>query len=106
VDRLIDEAKVWDYWPHRENLLAGYRGALDAPAATRALVSSVARWAHRRPSLAAALDHAPPLCAVEDLLLVHKGRLSAVRATEALRQTVREAAAGPAPNGDSDEAAA
>jgi hypothetical protein len=96
VDRLIDETKVWDYWPHREGLLVRHRG-LDEPTTARALVSSVAEWAHRRPVLAAALDHAPPVCAVEDLLLLHKGRLSAFGAAAALRQTIRDAAAGPLP---------
>jgi hypothetical protein len=90
VDRLIDETKVWDYWPHREGVLARHFGpGVDAASTARALVASVARWAGRRPSLAAALDHAPPLCAVEDLLLVHDGKLSAVRAVAMLREAMR-----------------
>jgi hypothetical protein len=91
VQRLIDEAKVWDFWPHRERVLAHLRDepGADAPAMARSLVSAVVHWARRRPSLAAALDHAPPLCAVEDLLLVHPGKLSAVRAAATLRQAQR-----------------
>jgi hypothetical protein len=115
VQRLIDETKVWDFWPHRASLLARYRGqpGLDGTAAVasaaaehgpsrgraeaspprlaESLVSAVAQWAYRRPSLAEALDHAPPVCAVEDLLLVHRGRLSATGAVAILRQAMKEA---------------
>jgi hypothetical protein len=41
--------------------------------------------------LAAALNHAPPACAVEDLMIIKDGRMAALRATNELSDIIREA---------------
>jgi hypothetical protein len=80
VDQLIDETKVWSYWPHREVM----------PCADDASVfTAVAAWARRCPKVAAAIDFAPPMCAVEDLLLVRRRQLSARNAVELLGASMR-----------------
>lgn len=60
VERLIDETKVWSFWAYRESARPG-----DITADIRA---GLAEWSDRHPALAAALDCAPPMCAVEDLV--------------------------------------
>jgi hypothetical protein len=93
VDQLIDETKVWAFWPYRDRWLAecrrrdGVNRELAISAATAALVS----WARRRPALAAALDFAPPICAVEDLMLLSHGQLSARATVARLTEVIREA---------------
>jgi len=97
VEQLIDEAKVWSYWPYREGWLDQYRRAPELTGATAAatLVAVVAEWARRNPRLAASLDHAPPMCAVEDLVLVSRGQLSARRAYLSLQEALPRAATAP-----------
>src|SRR5262249_1840236 len=97
VDHLIDETKVYRYWPYRTAWLRLYElePDLSASALLESLVSVVADWARCSPALAAALDHAPPVCAVEDLLVVSHGRISAVRAYEILVKVVRHALHAP-----------
>ncbi|MFD0742073.1 hypothetical protein ACFQ1L_09445 [Phytohabitans flavus] len=60
VAQLVDETKVWSFWPYRERLLARF-AAEPAPAEAMeaALVEALAAWASRNRGLAAALDHAP-----------------------------------------------
>jgi hypothetical protein len=93
VDQLIDEAKVWSYWPYREGWLKQCRSASDLGevALADALVSVVAEWARCNPQLAAALDYSPPPCAVEDLMLLRPGQLPAVRACSTLAKAMRGA---------------
>ncbi|GGM81178.1 hypothetical protein ACFFX1_18445 [Dactylosporangium sucinum] len=93
VAQLVDETKVWSYWPYRERLLAAFAAAPRPPhAMEEAMSRSLAAWAKRHPHLAAALDYTPPACAVEDLMVLMHGRLAAVRAatvlTDRLRRTV------------------
>lgn len=81
VPQLLDEAKVWSYWPYREQLLARHRAApMSETAAVTALTDVLWSWAQHNPGLAMALDHAPPICAVEDLMVTLPGRYSAVSA--------------------------
>jgi hypothetical protein len=95
-DQLIDETKVWSFWPYREQLLTRYRetAKLTAPVASEWLIVTLRQWAARSPGLAAALDHAPPICAVEDLMVIQRGRLSAIRAMSLLSEVVRRALDG------------
>ena len=90
VHQLVDESKVWSYWPHRDLLQARFRvtPALD-PADL--VVATVAAWARNHQGVAAALDHAPPLCAVEDLVAVRHGQLSPQNAYAILYDTIVEA---------------
>jgi hypothetical protein len=46
-------------------------------------------WAVREPGLAAALDHAAPACAIEDLLVIREGGLGAEAAEHLLRRAIR-----------------
>jgi hypothetical protein len=93
VDQLIDEAKVWTYWPYRDFLRSRYRiePNLEPSAAVRLLLSAVESWARGNASLASALDCAPPLCAVEDLLMLCPGQYSAVSALSTLTRVIRDA---------------
>lgn len=101
VEQLVDETKVWSYWPFRTRWLANCRadpghGEL---AIAASLESAVAAWAQVHPGLAAAVDHAPPACAVEDLALVRQGNLPAIRAWSALTHVVAGAVAAVAGTG-------
>jgi hypothetical protein len=93
VDQLIDETKVWTYWPYRESLSTQYRigSDLGEQASVGLLVDAVASWARRYPGLARALRHAPPVCTVEDLLLLQPGRCSAVHAMTTLTWAIEAA---------------
>jgi hypothetical protein len=95
VDQLIDETKVWAYWPHREALLARYRIAPDLGPAAAAdlLVSFVTTWARNTPQLAGTLSSAPPVCAVEDLVAINAGRLSPTNSYRRLSAAIRDAVA-------------
>lgn len=92
VDQLIDEAKVWTYWPFREYLATRYRTEEpDAKSAVDLLASAVGTWARRNPRLACALQFAPPVCAVEDLLVLRPGQYSAVHAVHTLSRVIQDA---------------
>ncbi|MFI5910826.1 hypothetical protein [Dactylosporangium sp. NPDC051541] len=94
VAQLLDETKVWSYWPFRERMVNGL-GALGplTPEALEAQVcESLTKWSRTHPQLAAALGHTPPVCAVEDLMLIRKGRITAVRAVAQLTEHLRRAA--------------
>jgi hypothetical protein len=83
VEQLLDEAKVWTYWPYREVWLDG------GPHPTAdSILSTVGAWADDHPGLAATLDFAPPACAVEDLVVVDGGKLPATRAYGRLRSSM------------------
>jgi hypothetical protein len=90
VTQLVDETKVWSFWPHRERLLARFAAApMPAEAMEAALTEALTEWAKRNPALAAALDHAPPACAVEDLIIIKGGRVAAFHATNELSDLIR-----------------
>jgi hypothetical protein len=90
VEQLIDEAKVWSFWPYRQRLLAAGAGA---PETTEALIAAVATWARTHEALAAAVGHTPPACAVEDLTVLNEGRLAGLRAAARLTDVIRTAVA-------------
>lgn len=86
---LVDETKVWSYWPHR----VGWTDELfqvggEAVAAER-LVRVLLDWAEREPRLASALGHAPPVCAVEDLVVLRRGSVAAASVAALLREAIR-----------------
>lgn len=91
VERLIDEAKVWAYWPVRTGWLTELKqvDGVGPAAAAECLIRVLAVWADRNPKLAEALDHAPPICAVEDLLVIDGASRTSTDAVELLRRVVR-----------------
>lgn len=94
VEQLIDETKVWAFWPYRQGWLHHRKqvGCVSVPDATDALIAVVAEWARRYPQLAAALDHSPPTCSVEDLVAINRGQLPAIRAHATLSDAMRRTA--------------
>ncbi|WP_432839174.1 hypothetical protein [Dactylosporangium sp. CA-092794] len=94
VAQLIDEAKVWSYWPFRERMVDAVTAAapLSPDALEAEVVESLHKWARNYPALAAALNHTPPACAVEDLMLIRNGQLAAVRAATKLTEELRKTA--------------
>ncbi|GAA2522622.1 hypothetical protein [Winogradskya humida] len=135
VEQLLDETKVWSYWPYRQQLLARLQSqspslspslsplssssltpslssslsplssssltpslssslsplsssslssSLTSEQMAAALTESVLAWARQNEALAASVNHSPPACAVEDLTVIHQGRLAAVRAAAQL----------------------
>jgi hypothetical protein len=115
VEQLLDETKVWSYWPYRQQLLARLQSprppaphsqahhpqahhsqahhpqahhpqaqGLTPEEMVAALTESVLAWARQNEALAASVNHSPPACAVEDLTVIHQGRLAAVRAAAQL----------------------
>ena len=97
VEQLIDETKVWSYWPYRQRLLAGvHTEEMTDQQTERALTRSLAVWARCHDKLAASLDHSPPACAVEDLILLRQGRIAATRAASQLSDVLRREATKPA----------
>jgi hypothetical protein len=94
VEQLIDETKVWSYWPYRHHLLSRILTAgMTHDQMEDALTRSLTSWARRNESLAAALNHSPPACAVEDLTVLCHGRLAAMRAASQLSDVLRHATA-------------
>lgn len=90
-EMLIDETKVWSYWPHRVGWMHELFRAEDLtrPAVAETLIRVLLDWATREPGLAAMIDHAPPACAVEDLMVIREGRLSATAAYATLQDAIR-----------------
>jgi hypothetical protein len=93
VDQLVDETKVWSYWPYRQRFLAGLPASTTAEAMTTRLAQSLLAWASGHTHMAAALDHSPPACAVEDMVVIADSRLTAVRAATRLRDLMQRGAA-------------
>jgi hypothetical protein len=92
-EMLVDETKVWSYWPHRDGWTDELlRGA--GTAAAECLIRVLLDWASREPELAAALDHSPPASAIEDLVVLRSGRMAAGEAARVLREAIRLRLAG------------
>lgn len=92
VDHLIDEAKVWSYWMYRDVMLERLRSTTEPDALlSRALTD----WARDHPALAAALDCAPPACAVEDMVRLRPGAVAAIRAYESLTAMIHSSLRPP-----------
>jgi hypothetical protein len=94
VEQLIDETKVWSFWPHRQQLIARQAsGETTREGLEAALIDALTAWARQHPALAAAVGYMPPACAVEDLTVLREGQLagmrSAGRLTDVLRQATR-----------------
>ncbi|MFY1637656.1 hypothetical protein ACN27F_31020 [Solwaraspora sp. WMMB335] len=93
ISQLLDETKVWSYWPHRERLLARLAARpMSGSDVEAALVDEVRDWAHRYPRLAATLDAAPPACAAEDLVVIRAGQTAPSRSVKALGDLLRDTA--------------
>ena len=93
VEQLIDETKVWSFWPHRQDLLSRMLTAgMSQDQMEEALTGSLTAWARSNKSLATALGHSPPACAVEDLTVLRHGRLGAANAASRLSDVLRHAA--------------
>jgi hypothetical protein len=90
-EMLVAETKVWSYWPHRVGWMHELFRAdeLTRPAVAECLIRVLLDWAVREQGLAAALDHAPPACAVEDLVVIREGQLGADEAGSVLREALR-----------------
>lgn len=107
IHHLIDEAKVWSFWEYREAYLRTHDAAEELPA--DAYLQALGAWASMNRRLAAALEFAPPACAVEDFVVLSSGNLAALRAYRLLSEAVREAVGRPddgalgAPEGHDDE---
>jgi hypothetical protein len=95
VEQLIDEAKVWSFWPYRQQLTRDLSVGMSPDEAAHRLTAAVADWARRHERLARAVGHTPPACAVEDLTVLHRGRLSGTQAANRLTDTVRLALTRP-----------
>ena len=92
VEQLIDETKVWSFWPYRQHLITGgLHAGLTPEQMEDKLAEALTIWARANPALAAALDHSPPACAVEDLTVLHRGRLAAALAAGRLAEVLRRA---------------
>lgn len=92
IAQLVDETKVWSYWPYRQRLITILAGtAMARPERETALERCVIAWARQQPALAAALDHSPPACATEDLVVVSDGGLAAAWAANRLTGLMRAA---------------
>lgn len=90
VEQLIDEAKVWSFWAHRQRLTQRLTASMTAADLEGELFTEVADWARRRPGLAGAVGHTPPACAVEDLTVIHGRRVSGVQAADRLAEVIRQ----------------
>ncbi|MEV4352603.1 hypothetical protein AB0J83_49765 [Actinoplanes sp. NPDC049596] len=90
VEQLIDETKVWSFWPYRQHFAerAADLSITDEPVPAE-LREALVAWAGVNPALAAANAHRPPAVAVEDLAVLHRGRLAATRAESRLTEVLR-----------------
>ncbi|GAB2606782.1 hypothetical protein Aab01nite_01970 [Paractinoplanes abujensis] len=88
VEQLIDETKVWSFWPYRQKLLRTITTGMSAELMETELTAALITWATRHRSLAAAIGFTPPACAVEDLTVIHRGRLSGTQAAARLTAVI------------------
>jgi hypothetical protein len=90
VEQLVDETKVWSFWPYRQRFVELIIGRGESPEPVPGeLRDALLAWARSNPALAAANAYRPPACAVEDLTLLHGGRLAATRAESRLTEALR-----------------
>jgi hypothetical protein len=93
VEQLIDETKVWSFWPYRQQLIARRpAGPTTRERLEAMLTAALTTWARQHPALAAAVGYTPPACAVEDLTVLHEGQLAGMRAVGKLTDVLRHAA--------------
>jgi hypothetical protein len=93
VEQLIDETKVWSFWPFRQHLIARHlNGEMTHEGLQDALIEALTAWARQNPALAAAVGHMPPACAVEDLTVLHEGQLAGMRSAGRLTDVLRHTA--------------
>ncbi|BEL06356.1 hypothetical protein Q0Z83_045470 [Actinoplanes sichuanensis] len=92
TELLVDETKVWSFFPHRSGWMhqLDNMNDLNRTMIAESLVRVLLDWAGRQPHLAAAHDYAPPICAIEDLLIVRRGELLTVDAVALLRDGIRQ----------------
>jgi hypothetical protein len=90
VQQLLDETKVWSYWAYRTGWLTelGRTADFTRRQAAECLVRVLTDWAVRHPETARALDHCPPVAAVEDLLVVWDLNIGATAAHDLLRDVI------------------
>lgn len=95
-EQLVNEAKVWSYWEHRRGWLTQLQAVNDLTrqVAATCLVRVLADWAVSEPALARCLACAPPMAAVEDLLVIWAPDATACAAESLLREVI-ELALGP-----------
>lgn len=93
--RLAHETVMWRFWPHRETWLRWLEQAgRDRLTAAERLVLVLADFAGANGGLMEAARLAPPICAVEDLVVLLKGRPEPSEAFALLRRVVATAAGG------------
>lgn len=107
VVKLIAETKVWSFWPFRNAWVREVDVRFpsgDLEPAQHALVRTLRQWHDTHPKLGASLDGLPPLCAVEDLIVLSRLRFSADQAVERLLAPATDAVddAPTAPAADLD----
>ena len=92
VEQIIDETKVWSFWPYRQHFAErATDSGMSFDPVPGELRDALLAWAGVNPALAAANAYRPPACAVEDLALLHDGRLAAMRAESRLTEVLRPA---------------
>ena len=89
VEQLIDETKVWSFWTHRQQLLRSLTPGMPAGVLECELTGALTSWVARHRALAEAVGCTPPACVVEDLTVIHRGRLSGTQAANRLTDVVR-----------------
>ncbi|WP_306213497.1 hypothetical protein [Actinoplanes sp. RD1] len=91
TELLVDETKVWSFFPHRSGWMHQLDNMDDLSRSmiAESLVRVLLDWAGRQPHLAAAHDFAPPICAIEDLLIVRRDELLTLDAVALLREGIR-----------------
>jgi hypothetical protein len=90
VVQLVDETKVWSFWPYRQRFRPDAAGG-DAEQVPEQLRALLTEWACAHPGLAAANCCRPPACTVEDLTLLSAGRLAPTRAEARVAEVLRQA---------------
>jgi len=90
VARCADEVRIWTFWPFRDGWLAELDQFAEPTRRTAAetLVLMVAEWARRRPEAAVYPAPAPPMAAVEDLVVVSRAAIGPAPALALLTQVV------------------
>jgi hypothetical protein len=90
VENCSAELKVWTYWPYRDGWLTvlAEQEEPDRRLAVESLILVLAEWAEHNPAVATHVNYAPPVAAVEDLMVVSRARISPEDATSLLAKVV------------------